>query len=150
MSAVHAPKDFQKPHACPQCDKRFLSPSCVKRHISSVHTEKIFECSICFIQLKNKKELNKHYARLHEPKQENLDFGVQNITTHHDLLQTVGKPIKISEEKIKIETFEEVEEVPKNECDMEPKFHIKIKNEVEDIEEMQGIHSAVHPIWIKA
>ena len=78
VSAVHAPKDFQKPHACPQCDKKFLSPSSVKRHISSVHTEKIFECAICFIQLKNKKELNKHYARLHELKQENLDFVVQN------------------------------------------------------------------------
>ena len=144
MSAVHAPKDFQKPHACPQCDKRFLSPSCVKRHISSVHTEKIFECSICFSQLKNKKELNKHYARLHEPKQENLDLGVQNVTTPH-----LGKPVKISEEKIKTEPFEEGEEVPKNECDIESKFNIKIKNEVEDIEEMQEVHSAVQPIWIK-
>ena len=135
VSAVHAPKDFQKPHACPRCDKRFLSPSCVKRHISSVHTEKIFECATCFIQLKNKKELNKHCARLHEPKQENLDFGVQNVTTPYDLLQSVRKAIKISEEKIKAEPFEEVQ--------------TKIKNEVEDIEEMQEVYSAVQPIWIK-
>jgi hypothetical protein len=93
--------------------------------------------------------LNKHYARLHEPKQENLDFGVQNITTQNDLVQTVGEPIKISEDKIKSEPFEEVQEVPKNECDMDSNFNTKIKHEVEDIEEIQEVHTAVQPIWIK-
>ena len=88
--------------------------------------------------------------RLHEAKQENLDFVVQN---KHDLLKIVGKPIKISEEKIKTEFLEGIEEVPKRENDtlsMKTKFKIfKTKNEVEDNEEMQEVHSSVQPIWIK-
>ena len=32
---------------------------------------------------------------------------------------------------------------------VESKFNIEIKNEVENIEEMQEVHSAVQPIWIK-
>ena len=48
------------PYACPHCDKRFLTTSAVKKHISWKHSDVVFTCPHCPHTTKAKNSLQEH------------------------------------------------------------------------------------------
>ena len=122
------------------CSKAFLSQSCLKRHFTIAHSEKVFRCVLCQTKFPNKKALSVHDAKTHAANtQRNLSFVLQNVQPM--------KPPK-SKQIYKIRVVNKVNK-PINSPDTVTNHRTtaKIKN---PSKEGQEIHSNVpHQVWVK-
>mmetsp|Transcript_34992 Transcript_34992/g.84603 ORF Transcript_34992/g.84603 Transcript_34992/m.84603 type:complete len:276 (-) Transcript_34992:137-964(-) len=85
-------------HMCPQCDKRFMTPSLLQKHLIVHSGEKPYSCCRCGKNFTEKGNMEKHITQVHENvrrfkcKYCPRTFQQNQQVKHHELYHIQGRP----------------------------------------------------------
>ena len=71
----------EKPYQCNLCDVKFVGKSVIKRHFSTIHEEKIFNCSACKKGFSMKNSLLSHLEASKCSKKQSKIYDAKNVKT---------------------------------------------------------------------